>query len=157
MGYRFGQEDERKVESLRLTPQRRAILQVLRHTRLHPDASWIYQQVRAELPHISLGTVYRNLTQLAEQGLIRELDLGGPASRWDGRTEEHDHIVCLRCGRVEDVVIGPLTDRCAEKAAQATGFRVLSHRLYFTGVCADCQRHNRRDEHKALDDGKSFT
>src|SRR5262249_59374589 len=68
----------------------------------HPTADWVYRQARRRLPRISLGTVYRNLKRLAEEGLIREIHAGGHPARFDGNTGRHYHIRCLGCGRVND-------------------------------------------------------
>ena len=135
---------ERDLSGLRLTPQRRAILRILRASTEHPEAGWIYEQVRKELPRISLGTVYRNLGQLAEMGLVVELDVGR-ARRWDGQVEPHDHIVCLRCGTVEDLEALGDRDRLEERVRQSSGFVVYSHQLHFQGLCPRCQREEASD------------
>jgi Fur family transcriptional regulator, peroxide stress response regulator len=135
---------EHDLSRLRLTPQRRAILRVLRASTEHPEAGWIYEQVRKELPRISLGTVYRNLAQLAETGLVVELEVGG-ARRWDGQVRPHDHIVCLRCGTVEDLDVVAGRDRLEERVRQSSGFVVYSHQLHFQGLCPRCQREEALD------------
>ena len=70
MSEQYQTPGSQKSSDIRLTPQRSAILKVLRSTNIHPNASWVYAEVRKQLPHISLATVYRNLTRLAEVGLI---------------------------------------------------------------------------------------
>ena len=139
--------DHRKeydLSGLRLTAQRRAILCVLRATTEHPEAGWIYEQVRKELPRISLATVYRNLAQLVETGLVTELDVGG-ARRWDGQVKPHDHIVCLRCGSVEDLDVLVDRERLEERVSQSSGFIVYTHQLYLQGLCPRCQREEALD------------
>jgi Fur family transcriptional regulator, peroxide stress response regulator len=130
---------EHDLSGLRLTTQRRAILRILRASTEHPEAGWIYEQVRKELPRISLGTVYRNLAQLAETGLVVELDVGR-ARRWDGQVKPHDHIVCLRCGTVEDLDVVYDRERLEEMASESSGFVAYSHQLHFQGLCPRCQR-----------------
>ena len=74
---------------IRMTKQRKLILDVLRSTKSHPTADWIYEKVRQEIPNISLGTIYRNLNILRDMGEIMELDYGSKYSRFDGNAENH--------------------------------------------------------------------
>jgi len=98
--------------------------------------------VRRRLPHISLGTVYRNLELLARGGAIRKLRLGSAQSRFDGDTSDHCHVRCMVCGRVDDVAIKPL--RAIENAFhRVRHYHVLGYTLEFTGVCAHCAKGNR--------------
>jgi len=121
------------------TKQRDTILRVLKGTKSHPTADWIYSEVRKEIPNISLGTVYRNLRLLSERGDILEIDLGGKLSRYDAYTENHYHFQCDKCGRVFDLNEAVNKDM-DEKVAQDTGFWVTHHRLEFHGLCKDCQK-----------------
>ena len=122
----------------RKSKQREAVLRVLRSTTSHPTADWIYDQVRKEIPNISLGTVYRNLKLLKEEGEVLDLDMAGNFSRFDGNNENHYHFRCEDCGRVFD--IDEPVDRCIEeRVSQKTGFRVSHHRLEFRGLCDSCQ------------------
>ncbi len=130
----------------RLTKQRQAIMDVLRATDTHPDASWVYQQVRMDLPHISLGTVYRNLTWLAAEGLVHEIRIAGRASHWDGRAEKHSHVICIACGKVVDVNLQLLPDGSYARVIEATGFRLIGQYLELEGLCPDCQA---REAHAA--------
>lgn len=123
---------------IRLTPQRIAILDVLRSTESHPDASWVYDQVRKQVPHISLATVYRNLTRLAEAGLIAKLELEGQVSRWDARTQAHSHIVCSFCGRVVDIASVSLTETVRELIVATSGFHINEYYLTCYGCCPEC-------------------
>jgi len=123
---------------LRRTKQKEAILEVLRDTTSHPTADWVYNEVRKEIPNISLGTVYRNLRLLCESGEILELDLCGTLARFDARQDNHYHFRCEKCGRVFDVDL-PVDEEIDRRAAQKTGFEVSFHRLEFRGVCKNCQ------------------
>lgn len=123
---------------VRLSKQREAILKVLRSTNSHPAADWVYEQVRKKLPRISLGTVYRNLRLLTQEGIIAELAFAGAPSRFDGNTQPHSHFRCERCGRIFDVA-EPAHKEINEKIAQKMGFEVLNHQLDFSGLCKDCQ------------------
>lgn len=122
---------------MRMTRQRAAVLSVLRSTTEHPAADWVYSQVRRILPRISLGTVYRNLGELRDAGLVLQLDFGTGQSRFDFRTDPHYHIFCLKCGKVEDVMI-PVKMNIEKAASEATGYRVFSHTVQFKGICSGC-------------------
>ncbi len=124
---------------LRRTKQREVILRVLRTTNSHPTVDWIYDEVRKEIPHISLGTVYRNLKLLQEGGKILEIDLSGAFSRFDGNPDNHYHFRCEKCGRVFDVD-EPVNTELDERIARKMGFDVLYHRIEFRGLCKECQK-----------------
>lgn len=122
----------------RLTRPREAILELLRATSAHPQADWIYEQVRKQLPHISLGTVYRTLHVLAEAGCIQELRFGSGQAHYDGNVQMHYHLICTRCGAWEDLDM-PLARELEQVAAQRSGYRITGHRLEFYGLCRRCQ------------------
>jgi Fe2+ or Zn2+ uptake regulation protein len=122
----------------RLTPQRRAVLEALQRAPLHPDACWVYDEVRRHLPNISLGTVYRSLAVLRDATLIRELPQASGPTRYDANIEAHQHIVCSQCGRVADVEVGDLSE-LRELVARSAGFaEVVGERLEFYGRCSEC-------------------
>ncbi|MBM4432392.1 MAG: transcriptional repressor [Chloroflexi bacterium] len=121
--------------------QKETILKILKETNSHPTADWIYSEVRKEIPNVSLGTVYRNLRVLKQEGKVLELDLVGNVTRYDGNHRNHDHFRCEKCGRVFDlngaVDAGAL--EMDKKISKRTGFKVLYHRLEFRGFCKDCK------------------
>jgi Fe2+ or Zn2+ uptake regulation protein len=122
---------------LRMTKQRRVILDELKGDDTHLTADRLYERVRRRLPRISLGTVYRNLEVLSELGIIRKLSMADTASRFDGCADGHLHIRCVRCGRIDDVP--PVEAAFAEEdVGKATGYRVMGHQLEFWGVCPGC-------------------
>jgi Fe2+ or Zn2+ uptake regulation protein len=119
--------------------QRDTILRVIKNTTSHPGADWVYDQVRKEIPNISLGTVYRNLRLLAQAGEIRELEIPGNASRFDGSTSKHHHLICEKCGRVFD--LDEAVDLKMEtRIFKKTGFKVKRQYLKFIGLCSECQK-----------------
>ena len=122
----------------RKTKQKETIISVLRGTNSHPTADWIYNEVRKEIPNISLGTVYRNLRQLCEKGEILELDLCNSVSRFDGRKDNHYHFRCDNCQRIFDVD-EPVDGKIDKRVARISGFKISSHRLEFRGLCNDCR------------------
>src|SRR5437762_9959762 len=135
-----------RARGLRLTRQRRIILEVVRATDAHPTAAFVYRRVRRRLPRVSLATVYRNLRVLAAEGVLAErADAGG--LRFDGNAEPHDHFTCIGCGRIHDVPVRRGRAVRARLAAQ-TGFEVLNHRTEYFGRCGDCRRQGGRPSPK---------
>ena len=125
----------------RKTRQREALLEELRKLDSHPTAVGLYEILRKRLPKISLGTVYRNLELLAEMGAIRKLERSGAEARFDGNTQRHDHVRCIRCGRVDDVEGAPLVlSRGAYHDCR--GYEIVDHRLELLGVCPQCRRQD---------------
>jgi Fur family transcriptional regulator, ferric uptake regulator len=125
--------------SLRMTAQRRIILEELRNVLTHPTAGEIYEIVRKRLPRISLGTVYRNLEILTEIGMIQKLEMAGTQKRFDGIVENHYHVRCIRCGRVDDVLAESIP-MINEALAEASDYEILWHRLEFVGLCPRCKK-----------------
>ena len=125
-------------KSTRMTRQKKTILDILRSTKSHPPAEWVYEQARKQLPDISLGTVYRNLKLLKETGQILELNYGSAFSRYDGNSLNHYHFTCEKCNKVFDINILPNIN-LDKKIAEHTGFEVYGHRLEFYGLCDECK------------------
>jgi Fur family ferric uptake transcriptional regulator len=121
----------------RNTPQRRIILDELQAMHSHPTAAELFAAVRQRLPRISLGTVYRNLEVLFEDGRINKLELSGSETRFDGVTEPHLHIRCSDCGRVQDLVDDSLQPIIP---AEMAGFQVQGCRAEYFGLCPDCRK-----------------
>ena len=122
-----------------MTRQRRVILEALRKVRSHPTADELYEMVRRRLPRISLGTVYRNLEILSERGIIQKLALGGTQKRFDGDPTAHCHVRCVRCGRVEDVPMEPMSG-LEEAARGASDYEIMGHWVGFVGLCPECKK-----------------
>lgn len=119
----------------RMTKQRRIILDELRKVTSHPTADELYEIVRKRLPRISLGTVYRNLEVLSENGEVLKLESAGSQKRFDGDVSTHSHVRCMRCGRVGDVMgTVPMPDINVD----APGFSVTHASVEFYGVCDEC-------------------
>jgi Fur family transcriptional regulator, ferric uptake regulator len=123
---------------IRLTTQRQIILEELAKVKSHPSASELYDMVRKRLPRIGLGTVYRNLELMAESGMILKIEVGGTQKRFDATTEEHYHIRCSDCGKVDDINV-PVIKELAAQAANSTPYLILGHHVEFTGICSACQ------------------
>jgi Fe2+ or Zn2+ uptake regulation protein len=125
----------------RSTKQRTLILEELRKLTSHPSADEIYNIVRRKMPHISMGTVYRNLEILWQEGMIQKLLVGGTQKRFDGNVANHYHIRCIRCNRVVDAPVIPI-DKLEADINFNTGFKILGHHLEFLGICPECDAEN---------------
>ena len=123
----------------RSTPQRRIILEELCGLKTHPTAAELYEIVRKRLPRISLGTVYRNLEVLSEDGRIIKLESTGSEARFDATTAPHHHVRCRTCGKVRDWH-GAQPGELMPYPVETEGFLVQGHNLEFYGVCAECRR-----------------
>lgn len=129
---------------LKRSRQREAIQRCLLDCQDHPTAETVYLRIKDELPSISLGTVYRNLSLLAELGEICKITTSGGPDRFDGNTEPHSHFICRCCGCVMDIPLPPQENLIALAAADFDG-RIERHTIRFTGLCPDCL-HNKISE-----------
>lgn len=128
-----------KQRGLKVTPQRLAILNFLMHTNEHPTAETIYKKLVSDFPTMSLATVYKTLEVLKNTGLIQELNVGEGSFRYDVKTTPHPHIVCLGCGKVEDLDESIFKD-LLEEVKKHTDYKVVGQKLYFYGYCPACQK-----------------
>ena len=108
----------------------------------HPTADELYERVRARLPRISLGTVYRNLEILSQTGRIRRLVSGGAQKRYDGTVDRHYHIRCVGCGAVVDCPLKPLIS-FPEGFRGLSEYEIHGHHLEFVGLCPACKAARR--------------
>lgn len=117
--------------------QREAIINYLYGRKDHPTAEKIYISLREEFPKISLGTVYRNLTLLSDDGTIQKVCCGDASEHFDGNPAPHNHFVCENCGCVLDLEMDNVDfiDTLASNKFQG---KITSHSLYFKGICPDC-------------------
>ena len=124
---------------LRKSKQRDRILHILKNTRTHPTASWIYDKLKDEFPNLSMGTVYRNLNILVEQGLVKKIDFGSTFDRFEATLDPHYHFICEKCHSVIDLNI-PIDNELNKKIKEATGLEPIRHRIEFYGVCNNCKK-----------------
>ena len=126
-----------KEKKLKLTPQRIAVYKYLCSTKKHPSAETIYNSLHETYPTMSLATVYKTLKTLVEVNLIQELNVGEGNFRYDANASSHPHIQCISCGSVDDIV-GVTFDNLNGTASKYTDYNVLSSKVYFYGICKDC-------------------
>lgn len=122
----------------RNTIQRQIVLRAVQERCDHPTAETLYEAVASEHPSISKATVYRNLNQLASQGMIRRVPIPNSADRFDFNVEQHYHVRCTVCGAVYDVQMPYLAD-LVDQVEDASGVEVQRYDILFEGVCADCR------------------
>ncbi len=123
----------------RYSKQRETILQILRSTKKHPTASYIYEQARQHIPNISLGTVYRNLAELALEGTILSFKTQDGCEHYDATETPHPHLCCGTCHGIVDVEIPFVKDFVAQSSAYV-GLPIVGHHIVFYGQCAECQK-----------------
>ena len=122
----------------RFSKKRQAIYDCLSGTTSHPTADWIYHQLHTDYPDLSLGTVYRNLSQCKQRGEIISVGFVGGFERFDARVTPHEHLICRDCGSVEDVFDLKLPEDLDRQVSDETGAQIDSHALVFYGRCAAC-------------------
>jgi Fe2+ or Zn2+ uptake regulation protein len=126
----------------RVTPQRLHVFRTLRRLDKHASAEEVARAVSADLPGVSVPTVYAALETLADLGFARRVTVAKGATLYDPHVDDHHHIVCTRCGKVEDFETPVETDR-ALRVARAKGFAPARVELLVTGLCSDCAARGR--------------
>ena len=121
---------------MRYSHQREVIREIIFSTNSHPSADWVYAKARKEIPNISLGTVYRNLKQLTDQGTIRVIQ-DGPLTRYDWNKEPHDHMKCTSCGSMVDIELP--NDDLKNIVKSQHNFEVSDVEITLIGKC---NKHN---------------
>ena len=121
--------------------QRDMILDTLRAYHIHPTAEELYTVLKDTVGvTVSLATVYRNLGQLADAGMILRIPVPNSPDRFDGTLSPHHHMRCEKCGRVTDIPAGAVPEICS-CAAKATGLRITGCGILFHGICRDCEQN----------------
>lgn len=120
----------------RHSDRRDAILQNLRMRTDHPTADMVYDDIRKTIPSISMGTVYRNLSDLCSVGAIIKIGAEG-RERYDGNTSTHTHFFCDGCGEVADI-FSPLTLSGISSAEKETGGKIKTASITLHGLCKRC-------------------
>ncbi len=118
--------------------KRQAIYELLLSTREHPNAEWIYNNLKSDYPDLSLGTVYRNLKLLEENGSIKSVAVVNGCERYDAMTSPHSHFVCNKCGRVIDVFLKNEFSEFTEKVRVEGAKEIESFSLIYYGLCDKC-------------------
>lgn len=136
-----------REHGLKPTPQRLGIYRALLRTKEHPSPEGVYRAVRASLPALSLGTIYKALDALEAAGLVEQVSRVGDTKRYDANLDPHHHLVCTRCRRVIDVMLPEASVPRATPAvinAGQRGFKVTGVHVQFLGICPDCDQEERK-------------
>jgi Fe2+ or Zn2+ uptake regulation protein len=123
---------------LRSSNRRKVVHQIVESAHDHPTAQVVFERARQRIPSISLGTVYRNLQLLVEEGLLLERKVDDRPARYEANRYRHYHICCLQCGALEDLSVPYQTvlDRRVQKMVR---YKLQEHRMEFYGICPQCQ------------------
>jgi len=126
-----------REEGFRITPQRIAIVDYLLKTDDHPSAEHIHKVIQKGYPMISLSTIYKTLDLLKKRKLVNEIEVEGEA-RFDAHTDEHINLVCMNCGKIEDVNEDSLKE-IQSKAARKSKYLILKSSFELFGYCSTCK------------------
>ncbi len=132
---------------LRMTNQREIILRELKKSKRHLTADELYDIVKKGMPRISLATVYRNLEILSEAGLIGKLEISGRQKRFDFDVSDHDHIYCVVCHRVDNLIVEK-ENIDSEQLGAGVGYSITGYRLEIIGICPECQKKEKSRQKK---------
>lgn len=121
--------------------QREVVYDVLKSTKTHPTAEWVYEHARERIPNISMGTVYRNLNQLVENGYAIKIQGVFEKDRFDADTSNHSHLVCQNCGAVID--FDDTKNKKAIKLYEIDGAIPKSYSLVYYGLCPKCNKNTK--------------
>ncbi len=125
-----------------MTKQQQLIYQLILESRDHPTADQLYWCAKQQIPNISVGTIYRNLNQMVEAGVIKRLSIAGEADRFDRSTYPHGHAICQRCGKMIDISMDLL-----ENMIESTlGLDIISYELNVRYICTGCRDHDKKTE-----------
>ena len=122
-----------------MTRQKRVILDIIRNSDRHLDAGGIYDEAKKVIPNIAVGTVYRNLNILAENGEIRKIDIVGKPARFDKTLRDHEHLYCVKCGELTDID----TDDIRRHIEEHCGISIVEFNLSMGHVCKNCREKER--------------
>ena len=131
-----------KNPKYRFSRQRKVILDELKKAKSHPTADILYRSVREQLPKISLGTVYRNLDVLIQQGLISKILIDGYPSRFEHIDRDHIHIRCISCGKIDDLPIENVIS--LDELKIKSEYEIMGYNQEFIGKCPDCLKKEKQ-------------
>lgn len=127
-----------KEKKYKRSKQRTHILEILTKTNTHPTANWIYDRLKEEFPSLSMGTVYRNLTILQEQGLVKKIENGSTFDRFDANITPHYHFICEECGAIKDLEV-EIDESIDKIVTKLTPHTIKRHKIDFYGICTSCK------------------
>lgn len=124
-----------KKEGVGVTKQKKLVLDIIENSHKHPTAEEVFFEARQQMPNIALGTVYRNLNSLVDEGFVRRITLSGTPDRFDKKKCDHDHLVCQKCGKLKDVFLNGIADEIKINS----GNEIISYELNAYYICDSCK------------------
>ena len=124
-----------KEHQIKITPQRLAIIELMDRYG-HISVRDIYEKIKATFPSLSLATVYKNINAMMDSDFIKELKIVGQDNKYELAKERHSHLICQKCGMIEDVHID--TQGLQKSIPVESGFRVAETSVQFFGTCKQC-------------------
>lgn len=124
--------------------KREAIYTLLSSTETHPSAEWIYEQLKPQIPDLSLGTVYRNLAVFKESGLIKSIGIFDGQERFDPNISQHSHFVCTCCFKIIDIPKSKclfMEQNVCQYVENQCNVRIEDYSITFYGLCEDCSEN----------------
>ncbi len=128
--------DKCREAGLKITPQRVAVYEILLSSPNHPTVEEIYEEVKKKYPFVSLATVYRTVETLEQMGLAKKVCYWGSSARYDANTEEHHHLICVKCGTIKDIYI----DKELDIPKEMEGFETEGYSVNIYGLCPECRQ-----------------
>lgn len=123
---------------MKFSKQRELILNAVRDNTVHPTADYIYDYLKKDNPNLSLGTVYRNLSQLVNHGFIQKVSIPGFPDRFDGNISEHNHMICEICGNIQDIQCDTLRN-IPNVISDELDLEITSCNVILQGICKNCK------------------
>ena len=125
------------MRKLQMTAQRQLVLDIVAASHGHPTADEVYEKARQQISNISLGTVYRNLSQLVEAGFLNKVEHASEPARFDAEKEPHFHVRCTRCGSISDVP-ADVPNELLQNARGNSDYKITGCVVDYVGVCPKC-------------------
>lgn len=123
----------------RNTIQKQTILMAVKELANHPTAEQVYEKVVERLPNISRATVYRNLSSMADRGMLQRIGVPGGADHYDHTLKMHYHVLCTQCGALEDIWLQESKEDLLKAANEKSSFLIQNYQLVFHGMCPCCK------------------
>ena len=125
---------------MKFSKQREIILNEVMNSHLHPTADSIYTSLKKDNPGLSLGTVYRNLSQLTENGYISKLSIPNQSDRYDKNIKPHAHLICERCNNIYDIESETIS-KFINDLSNEQNLSILNYDIVLQGICKNCKEY----------------
>lgn len=124
---------------MKFSKQRKLILDTIIESDIHPTADYIYNQLKKDNPSLSLGTVYRNLSQLIDNGFISKVSMPNQPDRFDKNVNSHAHLICDSCCEIYDLESDTI-DKFVTSVSEEENISITSYDIIFNGTCRNCKK-----------------